>query len=127
MLSQLGVLRKEPIVVLGAVSTVDNNGFFVSGDFNKKPPTFSVKTGDRFCEEKGNNGGGGGITLGGVGEDTVRLGDFDRSLLSLIQLELLVLLSRLFKSFLFHISCVLSAIKDNKLKITTIVVQIKYS
>ena len=109
-------MRKDPFAVLEVVSIVDASSFFASADLSKTPLTFSVKAGDTFGDEKENNGGGGGMILAGV-DEVETTGELDRSLLDFKKLLLLLWPSKLFKSFLFHMSCVLSAIIDNKLLI----------
>ena len=85
-----------------------------SDDLKENPLPFSDDTGDKLCEEKENNGGGGGIPFWGAGDTGV----FGELLLSITDdNDLFISASKLFSSFLCHILFVLSAIKDNNLKI----------
>lgn len=115
MFSQLGVMSRDRLVrfVEGSMEPAEGINFPESEDLNDNPLPFSEDTGDRLCEEKGNNGGGGGIVFCGIGDIDI----FGELLLSVFTVDALdILRSILFSSFLCHILFVLSAIKDNNLK-----------
>ena len=114
--SQLGVISNDLLGRFAEASIEPARGITLpeSDDLNENPLPFSDDTGDKLCEEKENNGGGGGIAFCGAGDTGV----FGELLLSITDVnDLFISASKLVSSFLCHILFVLSAIKDNNLKI----------
>ena len=109
--SQLGVLSKDPF---DGVSIIEDGILPESVDLRENPLPFSDEAGDKFCEEKENKEGGGGITFC-IACEADSIGELGRSVLTMLDLLLFLLLPMLDVSLLFQMPCVLSVINDNKL------------